>query len=356
MIQVLAAVLVLLGMGAIAFGFFFSELNKYMIYISTFAIPSGIFSAFISNAPSFIYTAWAKRCQNHIEAGSRWLQLHRNANVRRLQLRQMGKDPLEKDEVAGWCDGLAAQYYEASKITVPSETTYTMFEDYNKQKADLCVPPLHSASSALGKTGCRKLPATGKARCRIVTTTLTVTVRLGVTQPPNDSSDSGQGEQETCEAISKDECTDTQATQTQANGTEASGHASQAQAAVGAQSTSFADASEDRRQLWGNAEDNTFVAELVLFKHGSSRMMEAEISGGQIWGFFKTQEELDEINCGRDESHGAGADGDICCETKNKLKKKCGRMTDNGGKEWYVICPTINGEQRYQFADVGECL
>nr|KAG5688110.1 hypothetical protein BaRGS_007569 [Batillaria attramentaria] len=139
-------------------------------------------------------------------------------------------------------------------------------------------------------------------------------IRLGDTQPPDDSREPDEVEQDVCEMTDIEEQQDTQA-QASSNGTEASGYAAQ---------TSL----DDKH----NKEDIEFVEKLM-----------------DGWGgheFFLSPAELDIEEKKYQKWRG-----------NNKLRPECGRMRDVEGREWYVVCPKMKDGKRYsQYADVGTCV
>nr|KAG5693368.1 hypothetical protein BaRGS_015655 [Batillaria attramentaria] len=165
-------------------------------------------------------------------------------------------------------------------------------------------------------------------------------IRLGDTQPPDDSREPDEGrrrnrgwcsccatvEQDACEMTDIEEQQDTQA-QASSNGTEASGYAVQ---------TSLDD----------NKEDKEFVEKLT--------------EGWDEHALFVPLTELrkTEINYLklRGSQKSPAPDGDVCCETYNELQPQCGDKKDIYNTEWFVICPEMkDGKRHVQYADVGTC-
>nr|KAG5698450.1 hypothetical protein BaRGS_021980 [Batillaria attramentaria] len=169
-------------------------------------------------------------------------------------------------------------------------------------------------------------------------------IRLGDTQPPDDSREPDEAEQDACEMTDIEEQQDTQA-QASSNGTEASGYAVQ---------TSLDDDNEVKEFVeklmheWGGHEfflsPTKLKEERKNYQKWRKSQAERPPAPDNDWRGSQLEECLD-----------AEPDGDICCETHNTLQRECGEMIDMHGKPWFVICPNINGKRHVQYADVGTC-
>ncbi|KAK7478737.1 hypothetical protein BaRGS_00030041, partial [Batillaria attramentaria] len=162
-------------------------------------------------------------------------------------------------------------------------------------------------------------------------------IRLGDTQPPDDSREPDEVEQDACEMTDIEEQQATQA-QASSNGTEASGYAVQ---------TSLDD--DNEMHGWGGHEFFLSPTELDIeekkqYQKWRKSQAERPPAPDNDWRGSQLEECLD-----------APSDGDVCCETHNTLQRECGEMIDMRGKPWFVICPEINGKQHVQYADVGTC-
>nr|KAG5698451.1 hypothetical protein BaRGS_021981 [Batillaria attramentaria] len=168
-------------------------------------------------------------------------------------------------------------------------------------------------------------------------------IRLGDTQPPDDSREPDEVEQDACEMTDIEEQQDTQA-QASSNGTEASGYAAQ---------TSL----DDKH----NEEDKEFVEKLMhgWGGHGfflSPTELKEEREKYHKWR--KPQADNDYRGSQLEECLDLVPDGDYgFCETHNELQPQCGDKKDIYNTEWFVICPKMKHGKRYvQYADVGTCV